>query len=215
MTERDQQEKTLEHPDYKGPEVRLCTDGKYRWTCPMNLLKNPSAYITVLKIFGILGGVAFLTINLGPLFRGEFAQIAHELKYWGIAVLVFLAISGVSYLIVAAMYKGKFIVQFTMDEEGILHEQIEEQKKNAKIIGGLVAVAGAASGKPGRLAQGAMVASHTSLSTDFAKVRSIKSYPRLNTIKVNAPLSKNQVYTTPEDYEFVLQYIKSHCPKAK
>lgn len=213
--EHDMQERTPVMPDYDGQEVRLCTDGKYRWTYPMNMLKNPTAFFTVCKIFGILGGVAFLTMYAGPLFRGEFAVIGHELKYWGIAVLVFLAIAGLAYLIVAAMYKGKYIVQFTMDENGILHEQIEEQKKNAKIIGGLVAGAGAVSGNPARIGQGAMVASHTSLSTEFSKVRSIKALPGRTTIKVNEAVTKNQVYTTREDFDFVLDYIKSHCPQVK
>ena len=215
MMERDKQEKTLEHPDYNGPEVRLCTDGKYRWTYPMSMLKNPTVFFTICKIFGILGGIAFLTTYIGPLFRGEFSVIGHELKYWGIAILVFLVIAGLAYLIVAAVYGGKYIVQFTMDEKGILHEQIPEQKKKAQIMGGVVAGAGALAGKPGRVAQGGMIATHTSLSTDFSKVRSIKAFPGRATIKVNEAFNKNQVYTSPEDFDFVLQYIQSHCPQAK
>ena len=35
------------------------------------------------------------------------------------------------------------------------------------------------------------------------------------TILVNEPMSKNQVYTAPEDFEFVLNFIKSHCPLVK
>lgn len=215
MMELDKQEKTLEHPDYNGPEVRLCTDGKYRWTYPMSMLKNPTVFFTICKIFGILGGIAFLTTYIGPLFRGEFAVIGHELKYWGIAILVFLVIAGLAYLIVAAVYGGKYIVHFTMDEKGLLHEQIPEQKKKAQIMGGAVAGAGALAGNPGRVAQGGMIAAHTSLSTDFSKVHSIKAIPGQATIKVNESLKRNQVYTSPEDFDFVLQYIKSHCPQAK
>jgi hypothetical protein len=32
---------------------------------------------------------------------------------------------------------------------------------------------------------------------------------------VNEPFAKNQVYTTPEDFDFVLKYIREHCPKVK
>lgn len=205
----------LESPDYDGIQVRLCTDGKYHWTYPMNMLKNPSIYFTVCKIFGILGGIAFLTIYSRSILHGDFSPILEDLKFWGIAILVFLAISAVSYLIVASMYGYRYIVRFTMDEKGLLHDQHSTQKKNAKKIGGALAGAGILTGHPGRVGQGMMVASHTSLSSDFSKVRSIKSFPGWNTIKVNEPFAHNQVYTTKEDFDFVLNFIKDHCPKAR
>lgn len=205
----------MESPEYEGIRVKLCSDGKYHWTVPVNLLKNPTAYFTVCKIFGIIGGIAFLTANIGPAIRGDFAVIGHELKYWGIAVLVFLLISALAYLIVAAVYKGKYVVKFTMDENGILHEQVEAQAKKAKVLGGVVSATGALRGNPMQAGQGALIAAHTSLSSDFSKVRRIKASPRHFTILVNEPMSKNQVYTAPEDFEFVLNFIKSHCPLVK
>ena len=204
----------MESSEYEGIRVKLCSDGKYHWTVPVNLLKNPTAYFTVCKIFGIIGGIAFLTANIGHAIRGDFAVIGHELKYWGIAVLVFLLISALAYLIVAAVYKCKYIVKFTMDENGILHEQVEAQKKKAQVLGGVVGAMGALRGNPMQAGQGALIAAHTSLS-DFSKVRSIKASLRHFTILVNEPMSKNQVYTAPEDFEFVLNFIKSHCPLVK
>lgn len=205
----------MESSEYEGIRVKLCSDGKYHWTVPVNLLKNPTAYFTVCKIFGIIGGIAFLTANIGHAIRGDFAVIGHELKYWGIAVLVFLLISALAYLIVAAVYKCKYIVKFTMDENGILHEQVEAQKKKAQVLGGVVGAMGALRGNPMQAGQGALIAAHTSLSSDFSKVRSIKASLRHFTILVNEPMSKNQVYTAPEDFEFVLNFIKSHCPLVK
>lgn len=205
----------LESPDYNGQQVRLCTDGKYHWTYPMNMLTNPSVYITVCKIFGALFAVAFLIANIGPLTRGEFAAIAADLKWWAVAVLVFLAISGLAYLIVAAQYGWKYIVQFTMDENGITHAQIPEQRHHARRIGKAVAGTGILSGAPGRAGQGLLIASHTSLSSDFAVVRSVKARRRWNTILVNEPFAKNQVYTTAEDFDFVYNFILDHCPKVK
>ena len=57
----------LESPDYSGKEVRLCTDGKYRWTYPMNMLTNPSIYFTICKIFGGIGAIAFIVTHLQDL----------------------------------------------------------------------------------------------------------------------------------------------------
>ena len=36
---------------YRGREVQLCTDGKYRWVYEMNMLTNPVIFLTVFKIF--------------------------------------------------------------------------------------------------------------------------------------------------------------------
>ena len=205
----------LESPNYNGERVRLCTDGKYRWTYPMNMLTNPTVYITVCKIFGGLGAIAFIATYISDIFSGNFANMIEDLKWWGVAILVFLVISGISYLIVAAQYGWKYIVMFTMDENGIKHEQIPAQKKNARKIGGVLAGAGILTGNVGRTGQGILAAYHTSLSSDFKVVKSIKPQRRWNTIKVNEPFAKNHIYTTKEDFDFVLDYIRSHCPKVK
>ena len=205
----------MESPDYMGEKVRLCTDGRYRWTYPMNMLKNPAVFLTVCKIFGIIGAVAFIISYIRPVFKGDFAVIVQDLKYWGIAVLVFLAIAGLAYLIVAGMYGGKYIVNFTMDENGLVHEQIPAQSRKARKLGGIVAGAGVLGGRPGRIGQGMLIAGHTSLSSDFSKVRSIQPRRLWHTIKINEPFAHNQVYTTAEDYDFVLDFIRTHCPKLK
>jgi hypothetical protein len=43
----------------------------------------------------------------------------------------------------------------------------------------------------------------------------VKPHRRWHTINVNEPFAKNQVYTTKEDFDFVLDYILQHCPKVK
>ena len=210
-----EQQERLESIDYMGERVRLCEDGKYRWTYPMNMLKNPSVYFTICKIFGVLALILFVFIYFDPIIHGDFGVILGDLKWWGVAILVFLAISGLSYLIVAGMYGNRYIVQFTMDENGIKHEQTPEQKKIARNLGATVAGAGVLTGNVLRTGQGVMVASHTSLSSDFSAVYSVKPSRRWGTIKVNEPLAHNQVYTSKEDFDFVLDYIVNHCPKVK
>jgi len=50
----------------------------------------------------------------------------------------------------------------------------------------------------------------------FKKVRTVKAERKRNLIKVNEMPTHNRIYVeSPQDYEFVLNYIKSHCPKAK
>lgn len=51
--------------------------------------------------------------------------------------------------------------------------------------------------------------------TDFQRVRRVVARPRLHLIKVNERLEKNQVYVPREDFDFVLDFIRSHCPNLK
>ena len=188
-------------PDFNdGPRVLLCTDGKYHWTSPMNMYKNPTIFLTVCKIFGIIGGIAFALFLIMSIADGNFNEFVGGLKYWGIAVLVFLVIAALAYLIVAGMYGGKYVVRFTMDEHGLLHEQIPEQARKARKLGAAVSGAGILTGNVGRTGQGMMIAAHTSLSSDFSKVRGVKPKRRWKTIKVNEPFAKNEVYTEAASY---------------
>ncbi|MBO4674454.1 MAG: zinc ribbon domain-containing protein [Bacteroidaceae bacterium] len=197
--------------------VTLCDDGKYRWIYALNMWKNPTILLLVVKIFfWIFVGIWALMI------------LFHICEYkwdwdtiWGmtwpflILMGVFAVITLLAYAIIAGMYGGKYIVRFTMDEQGILHEQIPSQAKKAQKLGAVTAVAGALTGKPAMVGLGVSSAARTSMSSDFASVRSVKAYKRTNVIKIREILSNNQVYVRDEDFDFVYNYIKSHCPRVK
>ena len=76
-------------------------------------------------------------------------------------------------------------------------------------------LAGVLTGNASAAGAGILAATRNSLVSNFSAVRSIKAYPGRNLIKVNAPMSKNQVYVDDTQFQFVLDYIRSHCPKAK
>ena len=128
---------------------------------------------------------------------------------------VFAVISLLAYAIVAGMYGGKYTILFTMDEHGINHEQIPEQAKKARKLGMLTAGAGAAGGSLSTMGLGISVASRTSMYSNFASVRSVTRGKWGNVIKIREILSNNQVYVRDEDYDFVYNYIREHCPRVK
>lgn len=97
-----------------------------------------------------------------------------------------------------------------MDENGVMHKQMPPGVKKAKIIGRITALAGVATGKPGMVASGMRIKAKTQQYSDFKAVRSVEVFKSRHLIKVNAPLNYNQVYASDEDFDFVLDYIKSH-----
>ena len=87
--------------------------------------------------------------------------------------------------------------------------------KKAEAIGLITALVGLAAKNPTTVGAGMLSASRSTSTSVFANVRRVKARRRMNLIKVNQLLFKNQVYVPDEDYDFVYDYIKSHCPKAK
>lgn len=194
----------------KSKNMNCDKDGKYRWQYEVNLFKNPAVFILVWKIlFFILLGI-FLFVILIDTQRFEFWWESFLIngKVFGIAFAVMTGITILGYLIYAAVMGGKYIVDFEMDEKGILHKQAPSQAKKAKKLGALTAAAGAVSGKPSVTGAG-LNATRTELYSEFKNVKKVKSYPRRNLIKLNGLFIKNQIYIQNESFEFVLNYINS------
>ncbi|MBR5717146.1 MAG: hypothetical protein IKX59_11205 [Bacteroidales bacterium] len=197
-------------------QVELCDDGKYRWVYEFDMLRNPSMIILVLKVFAyIIMGIGVFIFILG-LFDGT--DFLETLQFAGKIVLiiggVFFVLSIVSYLILAALFNWKYVVLFEMDEEGIECRQLKKQVKKTTAIGFITAMVGLATGKPSTIGAGLLAATKTSSYSTFASVRAVKPYRRRHLIKVNEPLFFNQVYVD-EDFDFVYDYIRSHCPKVR
>ncbi len=208
--------------NYEGSRVALCKDGKYRWTFEFNMLKNPAIILVVYKIFLILLSIPFI-INVIALARnGELQKEWNDRlwsgsnpKVWLVVMAVFVVIILLAYLLVAWMYGGKYIVHFTMDENCIVHEQEAAQSKRAQKLGLLTVLVGIFAKRPSTIGAGMLAASRTTFTSDFPNVRRIKPRRALKLIKVNKLLDRNQVYVPREDFDFVLDYIRQHCPKAK
>ena len=192
--------------------ITLDTDGKYRWRYDLNLLKNPTIFFLVWKIFFfiILGGFTimfFASLGAKNFFWDGFLENA---KIFAIVLGVMTGISILGYLVYAAMMGGKYCVEFEMDEKGINHKQIPDQAKKAKKLARATIFTGVATGRFSAIGAG-IAASRTEMYSEFDKARKVKSYPRRGLIKVNERFSHNQVYVFKEDFDFVNNYIVSHC----
>ena len=194
--------------------VVLCADGKYRWIYELNMWTNPSILFVVLKIFGwiFLGLFAFIFIL--QLFEGtSWSDIWGFFKGMLIFMAVFYVVILLGYALLALIYGGKYIVLFEMDDKEIIHRQMKSQFKKSEAIGWLTVMVGAMAGRPSTMGAGLLSATRSTMSSSFDSVRSVEPYKSRNLIKVNELLSKNQVYVHTEYFDFVYDYIRSHCPK--
>ena len=198
-----------------SPNVELCPDGVYRWIYEFDMKKNPVILLTILKVIGLVCLILWALLAILSLVDGDpFLQ-----ALWGPGKVVLLIFAGFavlavpSYLIVSAVNGGKYIVLFEMDAQGVTHTQEPKQFTKAQGIHWLAAMAGAALHNPAVAGAGlAQATGSGSIRTDFRKVRSMKALRRWNTVKLNQPMVKNQVYAEKEDYDFVLGFLREHLP---
>ena len=194
--------------------VTMGEDGKYRWVYEVNLLTDPTIFLTVWKIlFFIFLGI-FVVANVADAVNWGMEKVVENLPFFGYFLLGMTTVVGIGCLIYAAVMGGKYCVLFEMDEKGVNHQQTPRQAKKARELAAVTAAVGAASGSLTAAGVG-MNAARTEMYSEFAKVRRVKSYPRRHLIKVNGLLEHNQVYAAGEDFAFVRDYILSHCPNVK
>ena len=207
---------TVESKTYHGKEVRLCADGKYRWAYEMHLLKNPTIFLTTLKVMLISVGIVGLFMLVVTAINGDLDMEWFQfwLKLMGIVLGIFIGLTIISILIMAAIL-GKYVVLFEMDEKEVVHIQMPRQVKKAEVVGLITALVGVMAKNPTTIGAGMLAASKSTSTSEFAKVRHVKARRRLNLIKVNQLFNKNQVYVADEDFDFVYNFIKTHCPNAR
>ncbi len=206
----------MEKKDYQGKEVRLCEDGKYRWLYEMNMFRNPTIILTVAKVLGgVLLGLWLVFGLLLSAIEGNWDGLLGMTRVLGIVMGVMAVLLVIAYLILCWMYHGKYIVLFEMDEKSIKHIQLPRQFKRAQAMGLITALVGLAAKRPTTAGAGLLSATRQASTSDFKYVKKVKAYPRRHLIKVNETLNKNQVYAATEDFDFVLDWIRTRCINAK
>lgn len=202
--------------DYEGAEVRLCEDGKYRWKYELNMITNPVIMITVFKVFFyILLGMFLIFGFFLYVIKGDWAGLLDMLKTFGIVLGIFLVLTFLGTALLSLIFGGKYVVQFEMDEKKIVHTPQPAQQKKARTLGILTFFVGLFAKRPSTMGAGMLSTVKNSSTSEFDKVRRVHSRRWLHTIKVNQLLDRNQIYVNDEDYDFVYDFIKSHCPNLK
>lgn len=205
---------TPSNPGEPSARIQLCPDGKYRWSYEVNLWKNPSILIDLVKVFGIIlvGMWLFITVLI-PLFGDDFDWddfwVNSKIFLWIALGMMVLCLLG--YLLFAAISGGRYAVYFVMDEDTVVHRQMPKQVKRAQVIAAISFMMDPRNSGPAILA-----ASGMPYISHFKRVRTVKAERKHNLIKVNEVTTKNRIFVEdPEDYEFVLDFISKRCPKAK
>ena len=181
----------------------------------MSTLKNPTMMIRMGKILGVTLLVIYIIAQLASLIgEGEkpFLQTVEMLMP---AILIILAVYIVSYLLWVLLCGGTYVCAFEMDDAGILHAQGQNKTEKQKLIEQMTVLLGAVSPVIGVLGSGLTAAVNSSWKSNFFAVTSLKAKRRYNASYLNEPGCKNIIYVDGRDFDFVRNFIKARCDKAK
>lgn len=208
--------KTTEKPVFTE-HIQQGTDGKYRWVYKLHMLKTHTIIQDVFWALLITAFITWLITFFILLFSGEMSwqDFLFSLGMIGLVTLILLVLCIPAYLIVAAMYGWYYTVRFTMDEEGITHEQEPRQMKKARLMGCLTVMVGLLARRPSTVGAGLISGSRSMLYSRFSKVKEVKAKRSQHLIKVNETLNHNRIYVSDEDFDFVYDFIRSRCKKVK
>ena len=200
----------------ESKNITLGEDGAYHWTYEMSLYRHPWIFFLVWKVFMMTVAIVSVILFLIMVFERDFwwKGFFGLVKGIGWGILGASVLAAVGYLVYALLMGGVYCVAFTMDGKGVNHAQVARQAKRVRVVSILAAILAIFSKRP-TIAGTALLSSRTSMYSDFSKVRAIIPQPKRDTIKLNAPFNHNQVYAKPEDFEWVLAYIRERCGKAK
>lgn len=209
----------MEEEGPKGSKVteNIClgTDGKYHWYYEFKLMKNPTILFVLWKIFFWIFVAMWAFLSIVNSLEGHF-NMKDFMDFSKIFLLILVgveALVAISYFLYAAMQGFKYCVMFEMDEDGVKHTQMPRQFKKAQAMSLVLILAGMATKNPGAVGQGMLSGAKNSMVSSFSHVRSVEIFRKRNVIKVNEKLGKNQVYACDQDFDFVVDYIKSHVTK--
>lgn len=196
---------------FVAPGISQSRDRQYRWQYAMPMWRNPTILFTVWKVLGLAVGFVALFmffLELGTGFVQASRLFFTFILYGLIAATILLA---VGYALLTLRYGGTYEVEFTMDEKGVQHRHLLKRKQN---LGNVEMLVGAILRKPTLFGSGMLASTRTSAYSEFKSIKRIVAKRQRQTIHLRATLQRNQVYANDEQFDFVLDYLVKHCPKA-
>lgn len=198
----------------KNNELMKDDQGVIRWVYELNMWKNPTIIMTVLKVFMLSALFPTLLVAGLELENGLTSALNAFVQVFLIVAGIMVGLLIIAYPMITIINGGKYCVVFEMDDKGVMHTQMQKQFKKNQIVSLVAVVAGLAAGNLQTAGAGLLSATKQSSYSQFSKVTKIKENRRRHVIHVNSGLNHNQIYVDDEAFEEVLEYIMNHSPKA-
>jgi len=176
---------------------------KLQWEIYVPLFNNRF----ILKGLGIAIGIPFGILITAIIILSKGNIMGTDAKYALFLIGVLLVLT---YLIVLAVYGGKYAPGFIVDETGITNYTQDNQTKKNKIINTILIIFGLFSGNLTAAGTGFIAQSRQVLRINWKAITKVSYYPKQHTIIVKGGFTeKIAVFCTKENYSEVESLIKT------
>ena len=192
--------------------IFLEKDGTYDWIYCLRMFQNLSMFKFVMKLMIFM--FAAITVIMLVLTGGS-GDVLWLLGILGLCFAAVILIVLFSFWLVDKLFKGRYMLIYEMNEQGLTFSQTTDQAQITRTIAAASAAVNAAGGNAGGVIAGTGLAlSPNSYHADFSKVRSVKGRKSDHLIWVNTFLQYLMVYVPDDAYDFVWTYITERCVNA-
>ncbi len=175
---------------------------KFEWSIDVPIFRNS----IILKQLGIAIGIPFGLLLIFLFIISKPENRIYTLYATGLILLLFL----LTYVFIMLVYKGKYSVNFILDETGIQTLTQSDMAKKNKLVNGLATGLGLLTGKPSVAGAGILADSKQSVVLKWSKIQQVKYKPKQNTILLRGnPMENIGVFCTPENYPQVEAFIRN------
>lgn len=121
-----------------------------------------------------------------------------------------------SWLLLLAVYRGRYEAEFVLSPAGALCRTQAAQAKKNRILNALTVALGLLSGRPSVSGAGLLAQSRQSVTLRWNRVRRVACHPRQYTILLRGgPAEQLALFCTPENYEEVWAFVTRKIPKSE
>lgn len=196
------------------PAGRLVSAGnEHRWMVDVDLWRDTLIPLTVLKVIAVAAAFPALVLLVVELFDGDPARgLRAALQVYGIAAGVLLALFVVAYPIFVLVKGGRHSVLFEMDATHLRHIEMPRSADRSALLAWVGVLAGLAARDATVMGGNVLALARREMVTRFADVRKVVVEPRRHVVRLVArDMTRNVVYTHPEDFEVVRDEILERC----
>lgn len=185
--------------------------GILQWEYVQNMWTNPVHMYLLLKIFFI---VATCVMGIICLMGGVFGDLDMRDMVFACGLIygtcLLLCLLGV--LAVNLLHGGKNYYEFVMGEEGVMHIANRKHSERLEKLMDVAFLVGVATEDP-NMVGASMAGRNNAYAMKFSDVKKINEHRSNDYIEIyESMFSYNHIYAYPHQYDFVLNYIRVHCP---
>ena len=187
-------------------------DGICRWSCETDMKKDRYSRDLMMKISLIVGGSVFLMMLGAMWMAGDFSLVWIPLLICGMVPLL----CWLCYKAYCLAHGNKLLIGYALYNNSIA---IIRNPRDTKAMQGLAIATGLLNIAAGNPVGGVCMAAGAygtaqPVTTEFSKVRKLRGHAEVSMIEMKTFVSPAQIWTHPEDYGMILDFVRERAENA-